>query len=101
MGILSNNRRGQSLVEYIMLIAVLSVLTFSILNSAVFKEFFGEESSFFEETRKYLQFTYQHGRPKVGGKINEANYAGARHATYVEGEGDTHFFIPLGATPTQ
>jgi hypothetical protein len=51
---------GQSAVEYILLLAVSSVLVFSVLNNARFKNFMKGDSGFFAVLRTYMESTYRY-----------------------------------------
>jgi hypothetical protein len=86
------------MVEYIMLVAVLASLTFSIINSSAFKNLLGENSDFFTQTKEYIQFSYQHGRPKGNSDRPNRRISGQEHATYYE-KSDTHFFLPFERYP--
>lgn len=90
------NSKGQSTVEYILLLVVVASLAFTVFQSDAFKEFFGENSSFFATVKKRVQFTYRHG---LEGEKEEDNFSyndGRNHFTYFnEEEGTTRFFLPL------
>lgn len=57
------NQSGQSAVEYILLLAVLSALTFSVLNNAAFKDFMAGNSGLFLTIRKGMEYSYRYGLP--------------------------------------
>ncbi len=88
------NNRGQSTVEYIMLFLVVMTLTMSVFKSQAFKEFFGENSSFFEAIIKKIEYSYRYGT-----EFNEAGYqlphpsAGAGNPNFFDGA-NSRFFAP-------
>ncbi len=57
------NQSGQSAVEYILLLAVLSALSFSVLNNAAFKDFMAGNSGLFLSIRKGMEYSYRYGVP--------------------------------------
>ena len=59
--ILKNNK-GQSFVEYVLLLALISTLATTIYNNKKFKEFIGPNSSFFNGIRKGMDYSYRYGR---------------------------------------
>ena len=91
------NPRGQSLVEYIMLLAVLSSLGFSLYNSKRFKAFIGGNQGLFSTMRKGISYSYRYGRELRGNidfdeKMN-FDYKTNKHDTYFNAaQGNSHFF---------
>ena len=57
------NRSGQSVVEYILLLAVLSALSISVLNNTAFKGFIAGNSGLFLSIRKGMEYSYRYGIP--------------------------------------
>ena len=57
-----HNSKGQSIVEYILLLAVLFSIMAAVFNSRAFKNFLGDDAEFFEMLRKRYEYTYRHGR---------------------------------------
>ena len=94
------NKKGQSVVEYILLLAVISSIGFSVYNNRKFKEFLGGNSGFFAELRKGMEYSYRYGRP-LNAEVNydeamEFNYGSNRHHTYYnEKSGRSHFFAGI------
>lgn len=83
------NQKGQSTIEYILLLSVMSVLVFSIFNSNLFKSNFGKDGKLLKAYKKQFEFAYRNGFPYDG---NEYSYE-SMHPTYADGNG-TRFFIP-------
>lgn len=88
--------KGQSTVEYILLLVVVASLATTVFKSDAFKELFGEDSSFFATVKKRVQFTYRHAIEDEK-ETDEYNYdQGTKHYSYYnEEESRTRFFLPL------
>jgi len=92
----SVNKKGQSLVEYILLMGMLMMIALSIFKTQAFKNIFGEDSALFSKLRKQFEYEYRHG---LSG-FNDAtdNSYGGEHETYYKA-GKTRFFSPLEPYP--
>ena len=86
------DEKGQSVVEYIMLLAVISSITFSIINSDKFKDFMGKDSSFFAGLRSQLEYAYRHGYLNSESDRSDNNYSGPHETYYNIDDGQTRFF---------
>ena len=53
--------QGQSVVEYIMLLAVVVTFGTTLMNSKLVKEMLGPNSGFFTILKNYTESTYQYG----------------------------------------
>lgn len=92
------NNYGQSAVEYILLLSVISVITFSVINSKRFKDFIGKDSGFFAALRSEIEFSYRHGyAAKSENDQTDNNYSTFHETYYNYGEGKSRFFS--GADP--
>lgn len=90
------NSRGQSLVEYILLLAVLSALAFTVFNNRRIKEFMAGKG-FLESIRKGMEYSYRYGRELKTASDYERGatfeYASRAHDSYYNSEKDeTRFF---------
>jgi hypothetical protein len=83
-----NSKKGQSLVEYLLLLAVLISLSISILNSEALRNLIGPNSAFFETIERYLEFSYRHGVP--GSPVTDDSNYQTDHKSYRGGR----FFAP-------
>ncbi|MBC7428646.1 MAG: hypothetical protein H7336_08555 [Bacteriovorax sp.] len=97
--ILKNNK-GQSVVEYILLLAVISSIGFTFYNNRKFKEFIGGKSGFFSELRKGTEYSYRYGRPfNAEVDYDEAmgfKYSSNKHDTYYNKKsGRSRFFAGI------
>ena len=106
-GVISmKSTKGQSTVEYILMMLVITSVMFAVVNSDRFKEFFGEDSNFFKAMKKYIEFTYQHGAD--GNDDGDYNYGDTslEHGVYINGNPkkgakSTRFFIPMAKYPKE
>jgi len=85
------NRKGQSLVEYILLLGMLMMIGVSIFKSERFKNIFGEDSLLFEKLRKQFEYEYRHG---LSGRedATDNSYGGEHESFFTKGK--TRFFSP-------
>jgi hypothetical protein len=56
------NSQGQSVVEYILLLAVLSTLTFGLMNNKRFKGLIKGDRGLFVSLRHRMEYSYRYGR---------------------------------------
>lgn len=85
------NRKGQSLVEYILLLGMLLMIGVSIFKSDTFKNIFGEDSELFAKLKKQFEYEYRHG---LSGKDDQTDegYGGVHESFFSQGK--TRFFSP-------
>jgi len=90
------NQKGQSMVEYILLLSVIVTLGVAIFRSDLFQNLWGPESEIFRRLKENLAFSYRHG---LGGENDRTqnNYSG-KHETYYDGS-KTRFFLPTDEYP--
>ena len=94
---LVRNENGQSLVEYVLLFGVVLVLTFSVLQSDRFKDFFGEDSEVMQSLRKRMMYSYRHG---TFGEEDVTDYNSGAHDTFkMPGDNQSRFFSPIVEYP--
>ncbi len=96
--IIAADARGQSAVEYILMLAVVASLAATVLNSQMFKDLFGSDSKVFAKFARKIEYTYRHG---VNGNLdtNSQNPPfGSAHDTYFKG-GQSRFFMPKKSYP--
>ncbi|MCB9060334.1 MAG: hypothetical protein H6622_02295 [Halobacteriovoraceae bacterium] len=83
------NIRGQSTVEYILLLAVSMLLMLAVLRSPLFSRFLGGNSDYFATLRSIMTYTYQYGNYV---KKNEQGihplYDPGRHVVSKKGYGE-------------
>lgn len=89
------NQRGQSVVEYILLLSVCISLVFTFYRSQTFKRLFGSEGSIGQAIKTESEFNYRHAYPRKAGDLNQVNYSGTSHPSYYDStSGETRFFGP-------
>jgi|SaaInlStandDraft_2_1057019.scaffolds.fasta_scaffold365943_1 hypothetical protein len=97
INILVSNESGQSMVEYIMVLGVVLILTFSVLQSERFKDFFGSQSPVLQALRLRMMYSYRHG---TFGQEDSTDYNSGTHDTYkVPDENNSRFFTTLEEYP--
>ncbi len=95
-----NNQKGQTLVEYILLIAVSASLFLTFYRSAAFRRLFGEQGEIGQKLKAQQEFAYRHAFYATGvGRttltdIPRDNKDISLHPSYKEPSGETHFFGP-------
>jgi len=84
------NEKGQSAVEYILLIAVSISLVFMVFNSDTFKDVFGDKGKFAKVFRSEIEYSYRHA---LGGRklYSTPSYTSPSHDSYKRGS-ETRFF---------
>lgn len=94
------NSKGQSVVEYILLLAVLSSIVFGVLNNKKFKELVNGNQGLFDSLRKRMEYSYRYGR-QLDSEVNhdeamEFSYQTNKHDTYFnKKENQSRFFSGL------
>jgi NADH:ubiquinone oxidoreductase subunit 3 (subunit A) len=94
-----NNEKGQSTVEYILLLAVLVSLGVSVMNSARLKQFLGPNSEFFGKLRDRIEYSYRHGNVGLSSTDN-SDYESGNHNSYTNPEdSNSRFYLPTDPYP--
>jgi hypothetical protein len=91
--------RGQSTVEYILLLAVIVFVVNAVFQSNLFKDFFGTNGKFAKSFRAETEFSYRH---TLRGRefYSTPNYNGT-HKSYIHQGATTRFFGAMDAYPKQ
>lgn len=92
---LKHDQKGQSAVEYILLITIVSFLISLVFKSDEFKNLFGKNGKFSDVFKRELEYSYRHG---LGGRtpFTTPNYGSSIHDSY-----NDRFFGPTDAYPEQ
>ena len=99
--ILKNNL-GQTAVEYILLLAVITSLSYTFYNNKRFKDFLAGKDGMFATMKKGMSYSYRYGLEykqdiSFDTKMN-FNYSDKSHDTYYNAtENSSHFFTGLEA----
>jgi hypothetical protein len=80
-----HNKKGQGVVEYVMLLAVVTSIAASVVKSDAFQNVLGPDSNYFAALREFTTFNYRHC---LSGTTDNSNYSGS-HASY-----NGRFFTP-------
>ena len=90
-----NNQRGQTVVEYILLLTVGISLVYTFYRSEAYRRLFGENGSIGNAIKTESEFNYRHAFPRKQGDLNQVDYAGTSHPSYYDSvSGETRFFGP-------
>ena len=90
--VLLKNKKGQSVVEYILLLAVISSIGYSFYNNRAFKEFIRGDVGLFANLRKRMEYSYRYGR-----EMNEdVDHAEAMSFQYQTNKHDTYYNSTTG-----
>lgn len=92
-----SNQKGQSTVEYILLLTVVVIAVMSVFKSKLFVENFGKDGKILVSYKKQFEFAYRNGFPYDGQDYDYDNL----HPTYSRGTGESRFFVPKDAYPEQ
>ncbi|MBL7665564.1 MAG: hypothetical protein JNM93_10565 [Bacteriovoracaceae bacterium] len=98
---LVSNSKGQSLVEYILLMVLVSIVFTVIINSQIMTNLLSDNGSLIQNTKSTIEFNYRHGHSgfdALGSGTNTTDYNAANHASYSLSNG-TYFFAPAEAYP--
>jgi hypothetical protein len=90
---------GQSTVEYILLLAVVISLVYTLVNSPLFRQFIGRNGTFAQKMKATTEWNYRFGSQGVL-PFTQINYSSATHPSYWNSSASsTHFFGPLKSYP--
>ena len=76
--------KGQSTIEYVLLLAVIVSISLSIINSDRFKELIGKDAQVFKNIRDQFNFSYRHGL--AGSSEDDPSSYSGTHETYFNRE---------------
>jgi len=92
------NQQGQTMVEYILLLAVAVSLVMTFYNSEAFRRLFGTQGTFGVQLKATSQFAYRHAylpKPEEAVDVDRNHKEGASHPSYLDVKnGGTRFFGP-------
>lgn len=90
------NQKGQSTVEYILLLVVVVSIATALMNSETFKKFVGKDSALMKKLVGQMAYSYRHGRQ---GDNDTSNYSLNHETFYNSTEGKSRFFTPQTSYP--
>ena len=96
------SERGQTLVEYILLLVVAISLALTFYRSEAFKRLFGEQGRIGQQIKSQNEFAYRHALSSssaTGSQVRPADVARdnrdiGNHPSYADPSGGTRFFGP-------
>lgn len=89
------NKKGQSLIEYLLLLLVISSVAFSIFSHPKLKQFIGPNSSYFNALKRGMEYSYRFGNDLPDGDYTEVEFDNKTnaHPLYLnKAEGQSRFF---------
>lgn len=91
-----HGQRGQAIIEYILLMAIIVSLSTTILNGPEFKKYLGD-SVFFKEVKKAMAFSYRYAHGLPGSHedyaFDPASLSRHHNSYYNKKKADSHFAI--------
>lgn len=87
------SQSGQTMVEYILLLAVAISLVYTFYNSETFRRLFGEQGTIGQRIRIESEFSYRHAymRKRPATDIDKNNRSSTEHHSYSDGTGSRFF----------
>lgn len=97
------NQLGQSTVEYILLIAVITSIGYAFFHNKRFREFIAGKNGFFATMREGMSYSYRYSHQydssiDIDKKVN-FNYETRDHDLYTVNSGESHFFTGIDKYP--
>lgn len=96
-----NQEKGQTLVEYILLLAVAVSLCLTLYRSEAFRRIFGDQGRLGQQIKTQTEFSYRHAFSSTGPSrtrppdVSRTNKDGGIHPSYADTlDGGTRFFGP-------
>lgn len=88
------NERGQSTVEYLLLLVVITSFITIVLKSPAVKQWVGGDKSLYEAMARSIEFSFRYGHAGIDDDYSN-NYSDPRLKTYSNEDGNaSRFFAP-------
>jgi hypothetical protein len=95
---LSHNQKGQSVMEYLLLLFVVVSLSTAFITSDAFKSIMGENSFFFTKLKEKQEYSFRHAQ--YTDTNDDSTYNGPQHHSYKNPESNnSRFFAPAEEYP--
>ncbi len=96
------DQKGQGVVEYILLLAVVSTITFIVFKDKRFKDFVKGDAGMFATMKRGMMYSYRYGRDLQSADNYDSamgyEYTTNQHDQYLnKSNNESHFF--MGAEP--
>ena len=85
-----SNQKGQSTIEYLMLLSVIFVMVLGVLRSELFVDLMGQDGMLADYYQKRFEGSYRFAGPFY--ESTGVGYNGTNQPTY-QNEGKTNFFV--------
>lgn len=95
----AKNHSGQSVMEYLLLLLVVTSLVFTVLNSQAFLALMGPDSAFFERLKTQQEYSYRHTH--LSELDDTSSYDGIHHSYVNPATNTSRFFSTTKAYPQQ
>ncbi len=94
--------KGQSTVEYLLLLAVIAIITIGVLRNDRLQRLIGKDGDLFTQYAQVISYMYRYGSPgkDFPGPGHQSDYQGLDHDTYA-GPVTTRFSIPIEEYPNE
>jgi hypothetical protein len=92
-------QKGQTLVEYMLLLSVVAMIVLTFYKSKLFQKYFGNRGLIGQTIKTRSEFAYRHGFMGTEDTFPKGSRDGANHPTYADPQGGSRFFGPKEKYP--
>lgn len=92
-------QKGQTLVEYMLLLSVVAMIVLTFYKSKLFQKYFGNRGLIGQTIKTRSEFAYRHGYMGTEDTFPKGSRDGANHPTYADPAGGSRFFGPKEKYP--
>ncbi len=92
-------QKGQTLVEYMLLLSVVAMIVLTFYKSKLFQKYFGNRGMIGQTIKTRSEFAYRHGYMGTEDTFPKGSRNGAIHPTYDDPAGGSRFFGPKDKYP--
>ncbi|MFL5783810.1 MAG: hypothetical protein ACJ76H_04310 [Bacteriovoracaceae bacterium] len=92
-------QKGQTLVEYILLLSVVVGIVLTFYRSKLFQKYFGNKGMIGQTIKTRTEFAYRHGYMGTNDPQPKGSREGSTHPTYADPTGGSRFFGPKDKYP--
>ena len=92
-------QKGQTMVEYILLLSVVAGIVLTFYRSNLFQKYFGRQGLVGQTIKTRTEFAYRHGYMGQEDTFPKGSRDGASHPTYADPAGGSRFFGPKEKYP--
>jgi hypothetical protein len=92
-------QKGQTLVEYMLLLSVVAMIVLTFYRSKLFQKYFGNRGLIGQTIKTKSEFAYRHGYMGTVDSFPKGSREGSAHPTYADPNGGSRFFGPKDPYP--